>query len=50
MRQAWLIAMATLAAGCTTTPVPSSSAKPIPLERVYALESTKPEQGMPYWS
>jgi hypothetical protein len=45
MRQSWLIAMAMLTAGCTTTPVPSSSAKPIPMERVYSVQSTKPEQG-----
>jgi hypothetical protein len=45
MRQSWLIAMAMLTAGCTTTPVPSSSAKPIPMERIYSVQSTKPEQG-----
>ena len=45
MRQSWLIAMAMLTAGCTTTPVPSSSAKPIPMERVYSVQRTKPEQG-----
>jgi hypothetical protein len=45
MRQSWLFAMAMLTAGCTTTPVPSSSAKPIPMERVYSVQSTKPEQG-----
>jgi hypothetical protein len=45
MRQIWLIAAAGLAAGCTTTPVPSSDATPIPLERIYAVEATKPEPG-----
>ena len=45
MRHSWFIAMATLTVGCTTTPVPSSSAKPIPMERVYSLQSTQPEQG-----
>lgn len=34
-----------LAVGCSTTPVPSSSAKPIPLERIYAVNATKPEEG-----
>ena len=45
MRQHWLIATAMLAAGCTTTPVPSSSAKPIPIDRVYSMQSTTPEEG-----
>jgi hypothetical protein len=45
MRHSWFIAVATLTVGCTTTPVPSSSAKPIPMERVYSLQSTQPEQG-----
>lgn len=45
MRQHWLIATAMLAAGCTTTPVPSSSAKPIPIDRVYSVQSTTPEEG-----
>ena len=37
--------MATLAISCTTTPVPSSSAKPIPIDRVYSVQSTTPEEG-----
>ena len=37
--------MVMLVASCTTTPVPSSSAKPIPIERIYSTQSTQPEQG-----
>ena len=37
--------MAMLVAGCTTTPVPSSSATPIPIERIYAVDATKPQEG-----
>ena len=37
--------MAMLVAGCTTTPVPSSSATPIPVERIYAVDATKPQEG-----
>ena len=37
--------VAVLAIGCNTTPVPSSSALPIPPERVYAPEFTKAQTG-----
>jgi len=33
-------------AGCATTPVPSSSATPVPPERILAAEFTKPHQGL----
>ena len=45
MLQHAFIATAVLAVGCTTTPVPSSSAKPIPMERIYAVDATRPEEG-----
>ena len=40
-----LSVVAVLAVGCNTTPVPSSSALPIPAERVYAPEFTKAQTG-----
>jgi hypothetical protein len=36
---------ALLAIACTTTPVPSSSAKPVPPSRIHAPEFTKAEPG-----
>ena len=45
MHRYCLIAGILLTAGCTTTPVPSSSAKPIPVDRVYSVQSTTPEEG-----
>lgn len=45
MRRFWPVAAAALAVGCTTTPVPSSDAKPIPLDRIYSINATKPEEG-----
>jgi hypothetical protein len=45
MRLFWAPAVATLSVACSTTPVASSSAKPIPLERIYAVEATQPQQG-----
>jgi hypothetical protein len=45
MRAAWIIVATALAAGCGTTPVPSSSAKPIPAGRVYTTQLTQPEEG-----
>ncbi|HEU4688835.1 MAG TPA: hypothetical protein VFS23_10765 [Vicinamibacterales bacterium] len=45
MRQFAPIAIAILMASCSTTPVASSAAKPIPLERVYAVDATNPEEG-----
>ena len=46
MRIAWLAAAAIWAAGCATTPVPSSSATPVPPERILAPDFTKPHQGL----
>src|SRR5262245_37689116 len=46
MRLAWLFSAAILLAACATTPVPSSSARPIPPERILAPEMTKPHQGL----
>jgi hypothetical protein len=46
MRLVWLAAVAMLAAGCATTPVPSASATPVPPERVLAPDFTKPHQGL----
>ena len=45
MRRLWALAAATLAVACGTTPVPSSSAKPIPLDRIYSPHLTAPEEG-----
>jgi hypothetical protein len=45
MRPSWVLAMAIPLLGCSTTPVASSSAKPIPVERIYAVDATNPEEG-----
>jgi hypothetical protein len=45
MRAFWLAATAMVLVGCATTPVPSSSARPVPPERILAPEFTKPHQG-----
>jgi hypothetical protein len=46
MRVFWVIATVMLLAGCATTPVPSSSARPVPPERLLAPDFTKPHQGL----
>ena len=45
MRFFWPVPVAILTVACGTTPVPSSSAVPIPTSRLYAEEFTKPKQG-----
>jgi hypothetical protein len=45
MRPYWLAGVAILVAGCISSPVPSSSAKPIPASRVRAPEYTHAQEG-----
>lgn len=46
MRQGWLVAIAILIVACSTTPVPSSSAKPVPGSRIRAPEFTHGREGL----
>jgi hypothetical protein len=46
MRLACLIAAAILFAGCGTTAMPSSSAKPVPPSRILAPDFSKPHEGL----
>jgi hypothetical protein len=46
MRVFWLATTAMVLVGCATTPVPSSSATPVPPERILAPEFTRPHQGL----
>lgn len=46
MRLGWLLAAAIWLAGCSTTPVPSSSATPVPNDRIRAPELTRAEEGL----
>ena len=46
MRLGWLVGVAILSVACSTTPVPSSSAKPIPASRIRAPEFTHAEEGL----
>ena len=46
MKVFWLAATVLMLAGCATTPVPSSSATPVPPERILAADFTKPHQGL----
>lgn len=45
MRAHWLAAASIAVVACGTTPVPSSSAKPVPPDRIYATEFTKAHDG-----
>jgi hypothetical protein len=45
MRLYWLVSVATLVVGCISSPVPSSSAKPIPASRIRAPECTHAQEG-----
>ena len=45
MRAHWLAAASILAVACGTTPVPSSGAKPVPPDRIYAPAFTKAHDG-----
>jgi hypothetical protein len=45
MRVHWLAAAAIVTVACGTTPVPSSNAKPVPSDRIYATEFTKAHHG-----
>ena len=46
MRLGWLVGVAILVAACSTTPVPSSFAKPIPAGRIRAPEFTHAQEGL----
>ena len=48
MRFVWLAAAAILAVACGTTPVSSSSAKPVPPERIHAAEFTRSQEGFAF--
>jgi hypothetical protein len=45
MRLYWLVGVAILVVGCISSPVPSSSAIPIPVDRIRAPEYTHAEEG-----
>ena len=45
MRVGWLVGVAILVVGCTSSPVPSSYAKPIPAARIRAPEFTRAQEG-----
>ena len=45
MRLVWPVGVAILLVACSTTPVPSSSAKPIPSDRIHAPEFTHAAEG-----
>ena len=45
MRLAWLACVALCLVACSTTPVPSSAAKPVPAERVWAPDFTHGKEG-----
>jgi hypothetical protein len=45
MRLGWLVGVAILVVACISTPVPSSSAKPIPASRIRAPEFTHAHEG-----
>jgi hypothetical protein len=45
MRLGWLVGVAILVVACSTAPVPSSSAKPIPAGRIRAPEFTLAQEG-----
>ena len=45
MRLGWPVGVAILLVACSTTPVPSSYAKPIPAERIRAPEFTHAQEG-----
>jgi hypothetical protein len=46
MRLGWLLGVAIWVVACSTTPVPSSSAKPVPRDRIRAPEFTQAEEGL----
>jgi len=48
MRLAWLAAAALLLIACATKTMPSSSAKPIPAERILAPEFAQPRDGLAF--
>jgi len=45
MRLGWLVGIAILVVACTSAPVPSSLAKPIPSSRIHAPEFTHAQEG-----
>jgi|SRR5688572_10207781 len=45
MRLGWLVGIAILVVACTSAPVPSSLAKPIPSSRIHAPEFTYAQKG-----
>jgi hypothetical protein len=46
MRHLWLAPVAIVAVACGTTPVPSSSAIPIPADRIHSPEHTRAQEGL----
>lgn len=46
MRAGWLVGVAIWIVACSTTPVPSSSAKPVPVSRIRAPEFTHGREGL----
>lgn len=46
MRLGWFLIAAVCLAACSTTPVPSSSALPVPNDRIRAPELTRAEEGL----
>ena len=45
MRLGWLVGVAILVVACISSPEPSSSAKPIPANRIHAPEFTQAQEG-----
>ena len=46
MRPGWLLGVAIWIVACSTTPVPSSSAKPVPADRIRAPDFIRAEEGL----
>src|SRR5688572_24945874 len=46
MRLGWLLGVALWMVACSTTPVPSSSATPVPMDRIRAPEFTRADEGL----
>jgi hypothetical protein len=46
MKLGWLVGVAIWVVACSTTPVPSSSAKPVPGDRIKAPEFTHAREGL----
>src|SRR5262245_56280343 len=48
MKIGWLVGVAILLVACVSSPVPSSSAKPVPVGRIRAPEFTHAQEGFGY--